>query len=305
MHKWIAPVCLAASALLAGCGGESPSALAPPPSPVTTPARPDFPGTSASGVSAHYVVLVQPERNFQSVITVQPAQMAESYRHEFPGAKPLGGAIIVYPDRSTQTADGSGAFDAGMSSYAQAHPQKFEGKDVTVIIKPPSGSSLRPLTTQIFAPSESEETGIESGVIPPGAKPSSPPVPGIVPADANPAGFTWSCDTADYEQKGAHVFQGWSWQIHFKTADTGHWYEPHFSTCGTDQPSSKIEWSRIEWQKSSDSPDVKWIIHYGLGSQTAGGAGIAAWASPNNYDGAVNRHLLLLRVVRPPCPPLC
>lgn len=249
---------------------------------------PSIPGRGRYGVSAHYVVFKQVW--IKPTIVVIGAQSADDYLKAFPASTRIGGATIVYPDGSKQVANEQGEFDAGMSSYAQAHPEKFNGTDIVVHVDSPATASLKAIT-KIFAPSESEEKNIESGVIPPGTKPADSPKPGAV---VRPDGYIWSCDPKEYDSPRLDsAVEGWDYERSVTTLK-GAWYEPHFYTCGTDQPSDALEWSSTGWRTYEhiyDEWSVTAVFKYGFVGQK-----VALWWSPSYYGVPQNIHETLIEI---------
>jgi hypothetical protein len=240
------------------------------------------------GVSAHYVVLKHVRDT--PTIALLNIQIVDDYLKTFPASTRLSGARIVYPDGSTQTADGQGEFDAGMSSYAKSHPEKFNGKDVTVRVEAPTGSLLKTITTAIFAPSESEERKIESGVIPPNAKPRASPRPSTM---VRPDGYIWSCDPNDYEEKHLIAMGPELTQSTAIRSVQGAWYEAHFYTCGTDRPTDALEWSGVEWTAVPGTILDRWKVFF-IFKPGFTGEKIALWWSPSNYFFRRNIHDFLI-----------
>jgi hypothetical protein len=271
-----------AVALAACSSGTTPSvppassANAAPVSASNSSATTSIPGHGEYDVSAHYVVFKQVWDT--PAIVVIGVQVADDYLKAFPTSTRLDGATIVYPDGSKQVTSAQGEFDAGMSSYAQAHPEKIDGTDITVRVEAPATESLKAITTTIFAPSESEEKHIDSGVIPPGAKPSESPRPDAI---VRPDGYIWSCNPQDYHFKQLTVaVPGWSYDSSIITFK-GTWYEPHFYVCGTDQPTDAVKWHAVSWRDLNGVYDV-WSANFEF-KPGYGGQRIAVWWSPSLY----------------------
>jgi hypothetical protein len=231
-----------------------------------------IPGKGANDVSAHYVVFKQTWD--KPTIVVISIQAADDYLKAFPGSTRLAGAMILYPDGSKQVTDAQGEFDAGMSSYAQAHPEKINGTDIAVFIEAPAAESLKPIQTTIFAPSESEEKKIDSGVIPPGTKPvDSPRPPSVVRSASAPTCNWWNYG----EFKEVYPLQMYALEL---STGKGAWYAPHFDTCGANQPSDAVKWWSLGWRDSLGS-DV-WTVDVEF-KPGYGGQYIGLWWSPSHY----------------------
>lgn len=285
------------AAVLAACSSGT-TALVPPASNAdaarasarTFSVNTSIPGRGEYGVSAHYVVFKQIWD--RATIVVVGVQLVDDYLKAFPTSTRLGGATIVYPDGSKQVTNAQGEFDAGTSSYAQAHPEKPTGVDIAVRVEPPATKSLKFITTTIFAPSESEEKKIDSGVIPPGTRPVDSPKPDAV---VRRDGYIWSCNPDDYHYtKLTTAVDGFSYQsviITFK----GTWYEPHFYTCGTDQPSEAVKWHAVSWKDWDGIWDV-WTARFEFKPGNSGQR-VAVWWSPSVYSaGHQNVHEQLFQL---------
>jgi hypothetical protein len=288
------------SLLLAACSGHAAGSLTPALDDSQTPRiqasdaktkASRFPGASASGVAAHYIVYVQQNSKAASTIAVVPAQEKAGYLKAF-AAKPLPRVAIVYPDRSRQQTDANGAFDAGLSTYAAAHPEKLTGTDVAIVVEPPAVSGIKSLKTSIFAPSEKEELAMTSGVIPTHAKPEASPSPGVV----REPHYIWSCHPADYLYRTiVYVRRGEFGALHFtaKPLDMA-WYAPHFYGCGTDIDQGRlVPFSEMRWV--GDNQGNRWTIDYQL---TPSPERLAVWASPSYYvaDKIMNVHVAITRI---------
>jgi hypothetical protein len=236
-----------------------------------------IPGHGEFGVSAHYVVFKQIWDT--PTIVVIAVQSAGDYLKAFPGSTRIAGATIVYPDGSKQVTNAQGEFDAGMSSYAQAHPEKIDGTDIIVHVEAPAASALKPIVTTIFAPSESEEKKIDSGVVPPGTKPVDSPSPGAV---VRLDGYIWSCNPLDYKYNRLFPADPEKVYEFFIHTHKGAWYEPHFYTCGTDQPSDAAKWWNLRWKDQFGGLADVWTVDAEF-KPGHGGVRLALWWSPSNY----------------------
>lgn len=282
--------------LLAACqGGRSASlgALPAAPAPLARPAAraAALPGHKVCGEAAHYVVYAVPFGR-HTVIQIVQLQETASFERAIPHARRLAGAKIVYPDGSFQRTGKHGEFDAAASRYAAAHPESLTGRDVAIVVEPPPGTRVRRWKTTLFVPSAAEEKRICVDVIPPNARPTAPQRP----AALAPNGYQWSCDPKDYLLGHFGPYPGhyiWRW---LTPTINPHWYQEHFYTCGTDQPSQDVEWSRIE-EFSNGVGHRVWRVTFTLkhGFQTP----IALWLSPDNYFFAHNVHVVLIKYVPP------
>jgi hypothetical protein len=249
---------------LAACSDGS-NALAPQAGLVPTAgvaaqrAAATFPGQSAKGVAAHYVVFARKVSSTSSTIDVISVQEVASYEVPF-GSRTtrLHGAVVEYADGSKQSADAHAEFDAGASSYAQAHPEPLSGKDIAVRVHPPKGSTLASTVATIFAPSETEEQKIVSGVIPSDLKPFD---------EGSASAAVWSCNPKDYAAKVLQIVTpnrlvGYSYAVNDETV----WYQQHFYTCGTDKASTRIRWSAAHWEHIGagfgTNAHTRWSLDY-------------------------------------------
>ena len=250
-----------AVAALAACGGSA--AYAPSsggaPFASTAVSRPDaaLPGNSALGVSAHYVVFARKISTGSSTIDVIAVQETASYQKAFRLTSRLTGASVEYPDASRQGVNANAEFDAGASSYAQAHPEPLNGKDVVIRVHPPNGTGLKTITTTIFVPSKAEEGKIVSGVIPPESD---------SPLEVGNAAV-WSCDPKNYGAKTLQVVKpnqldGYSFAVDNETV----WYRQEFFTCGTGRASNRILWSAARWEHISagfgTNAHTRWSLNF-------------------------------------------
>ncbi|HTA39202.1 MAG TPA: hypothetical protein VK760_09010 [Candidatus Acidoferrales bacterium] len=246
-----------------------------------------FPGKSQTGVSAHYAVFRRKLLSGAYTIDVISVQEVASYQRVFRlQTARLAGAVIEYPDASTQSVDLHGEFDAGASSYAQAHPEHLNGKDVVIRVHPPKGTGLATVVTTIFAPSEAEEAKIVSGVISPESNPS----------DARANAAVWSCDPKDYEAKTLQVVKpnrldGYSFAVNSEHV----WYQQQFYTCGTDQASDRIPWSAARWEHISagfgTSAHTRWSLSYIANRFYGDEVALSAKPSESNFP---DKHLALI-----------
>ncbi len=245
----------------------------------------DFPGAGQVGVAAHYTA-VEKAVNGRMALDVIQSQETADYDAAF-NAKPVGGATIVYPDGSKQKTDVHGEFDASGSAYAHAHPEPVGGRDVLVSVRPPAGSTAAGTVQTIFAPSESQEQQIESGVIP---QPLTAPID--LHDEAAQPSYIWSCSENDYRNKSVYFAPPDDRQT--MTFVVGifdqAWYTEHFYRCGSDQdvkstlPFSEIRWDSLGfWQKLRFNEAYMWSIDYSLSAHPS--HRVAVWASPSYYVG--------------------
>jgi hypothetical protein len=243
------------------------------------------------GVSAHYT-LFRYEARWGSEIVILAAGEVASFERFSKTAERLPNATIVYPDGSTQSTNSYGEFDAGESSYAQAHPEALGGTDVVVTIKPPLGrlgKGLSERTAAIFSPSEIEERHICTTEEPPQAVRAAT-------TRMRSDGYVWSCNPSDYTY--GELIAGDSSFLDFhveRLAGIPTVYTQHFFVCGTDQKSDAVLWSNIQQLETNrDNTMIHWRINYLLDPTKAGRTHIAAWASPHHYFLQHNQHVALL-----------
>jgi hypothetical protein len=250
--------------------------------------RASFPGSHAMGVAAHYVVFTRPYGRFFVAMDAVQVQEIPSYKAAFGSTvAPLPGAIVVYPDASRQTADKTGAFDAGISSYAKAHPESIDGTDAIIVIHSPTSFGTKSVAFAIFAPPEAQEKKIESGVT--ATKPAT--------SQRRSGGASvWSCDPADYIAKTEYfVTSNELAATGFIAGDGSVSYEAKYDTCGTNSPSTRIAWSSTRWAHLGSSFGVKtrtrWSIRFI--PLAFNGSQVALWAQPSSAKAAEQRLVLL------------
>lgn len=130
------------------------------------------------------------------------------------GLVPVAGAIIVYPDGSTQTSDANGRFDSSQSDYVVAEAAAAGGgedlPDAPVVVQPPAGSELEPLEEDVMVAPASQEATWESGGYTSAefdGNPTNPQEPGqndLTGVLARSASDIWSDQSSDYLYGGAH-----------------------------------------------------------------------------------------------------
>jgi hypothetical protein len=282
---------LGVTAVASGCAAPAtPSLPLALPNGAVATAKPESPAETC-GVSAHYTLFKYQARWGLEIVILSAGEVASFERFDR-GAQRLPGATIVYPDDSTQRTNGSGEFDAGESSYAQAHPEALGGTDVVVTIKPPAGllgKGLQERTASIFSPSEIEEKGICTREM--AAQTGA--------ATANhdrPDAYVWSCNPSDYAY--GELVKGDSNFLDFQVerlAGIPTVYTQHFFVCGTDQKSDAVLWSNIQQLETNrDGNAIHWRVNYLLDRSKAGKTHIAAWASPHHYFLQHNQHVALI-----------
>ena len=106
---------LCGGAALAGCGGGGGSSAVAPPTGTTPTAPPSIPGPSTMNSLTSYSVY-QGDAGGQTYIEIMPLGVAPG---TLTNPQALPGAIIQYPDGSTQIADTLGNFDASQSAWTQ------------------------------------------------------------------------------------------------------------------------------------------------------------------------------------------
>src|SRR5579883_2487558 len=141
---------LLSALLLAACGGGgSASASAPGGSNGHTPAPATPPPASGQPQTVHRVIGFSQHTMTESV----PGSDAPALPPGFSDAGPLAHAVIVYPDGSTQVADGNGVYDPAKSSYAfkyQAQLGRNASVQPIVVLTDPTGAAA-PSTAAVSA----------------------------------------------------------------------------------------------------------------------------------------------------------
>jgi hypothetical protein len=260
--------------ILTACGGTAAKTNAP--------TLVEFPGQGQAGVAAHYTA-VERVVNGQMALDIVQSQEVGDYEAAF-NAKSVAGATIVYPAGSKQQTDAR-EFDASGSAYARAHPEPVGGRDAIISFRPPAGSAAAATTQTVFAPSESQEQQIVSGVIPPGL---TAKLDGD--AAASQPNYIWSCSEHDYRNKSVYFAPPDDRQtlIFVVGIFDQAWYTEHFYRCGSDEdvkstiPFSEIRWDSLGfWQKLRFNEAYMWSIDYSLSAHPF--HRVAVWASPNYY----------------------
>lgn len=116
--KLVMLAAMCGGAALAGCGGGGGSTGATPPLGPTPPPPSNIPGPSLMNSYTSYTVY-SGTWGGQTYLEMLPLGVAPSSQLQNETALP--GAVIQYPDGSTQVADSLGNFDASQSSWAQAN----------------------------------------------------------------------------------------------------------------------------------------------------------------------------------------
>jgi hypothetical protein len=183
----------------------------------------DYPSRATFGVVAHYVVYRTQTPGEPATLAVLQAQTSLAFLATL-HAQPMPNAIVAYPDGSVQRADGSGAFDAAASEYAQRHPQQPGQSDVAVRVVGTDAGTPLSVTTHVFAPAPAREAMIASGTI------------ASLPTDALATpNYAFSCSPADYAHGTMDVKADTAWKTPTFVADSALSYYAVAGFCGVEQ----------------------------------------------------------------------
>ncbi len=152
-NKFFFPAALCSAAFLAGCGGGGGGGLGGSPPVGSIP--PPGPGLTSMNTLTSYTVYAG-QLNGAMSIEVAPIGDASAVS-QLGGATPLAGAVVLYPDGSTQTSDVLGNFDAAQSSWSIANESAIIANpnlEPNVIVYGPQGSNDVPVAAavQVYAP---------------------------------------------------------------------------------------------------------------------------------------------------------
>lgn len=270
MNRW---VFLAGMALaLAGCGNEqvmsggnftqSNGALEQTQGPLA--------GRQMVGVAADYVVVAPRTGGPLTLIGVIDAQAIEG-RGNFVAVP---GAVVVYPDGSTQTADGLGVFDSSLSSFAAANGRaREEDEDLptaVVTLRPPSGSAFLAGSEQVLLPLAAEEATWLSGTYSFGDDPqltTDPNGPNAPQVSARYQSHTNWPHTVDQYLQGGKGFEGF-WMVGNKATQPDQVLKPNrLHKC-----SFRTSWNKnyVPYYARAGGPGNEWLEYKWTASWVGG-----------------------------------